>query len=67
MQQLEEECPCTEAGCERRGDCVACHHHHARTEMPVFCQRAESAALKALEERVFARLRAAGIALETDV
>ena len=61
MTQREPECPCTKADCERHGDCVACHINHADKEKPIFCRRPESAAGKELEERVIARLQAAGI------
>ena len=61
--QKETECPCTKADCERRGDCVACYNHHITMEKPIFCQRPEGAAIKELEERVIARLRAEGIPL----
>ena len=58
--QKENECPCAKADCERRGDCVACYKHHMPMEKPIFCRRPGSPSVKGLEERVIARLRAAG-------
>ena len=60
IMQREQDCPCTKTDCERRGDCVVCYNHHKSTEKPVFCQRPDCPAVKELEERVIARLRAAG-------
>ena len=62
----EAECPCTKADCERRGDCVACYHHHANHEKAIFCWRPENAVVQELKERVIARLRTAGIPLDLD-
>lgn len=61
--QREEDCPCTKADCERRGDCVACYaHHNSKPDSkPPFCMRPENTVPEGLEEKVLARLRAAGI------
>ena len=58
---LEDKCPCTKADCERYGDCVACYKHHEPKPNPTFCKRPGTAVPAGLEERVNARLLAAGI------
>ena len=60
LTQTENECPCTKADCERHSNCVACYNHHATLEKTIFCRRPENTVDKELEERVIARLRAAG-------
>ena len=61
--EKERECPCIKTDCERHGDCVACSEHHASKPdaKPVFCMRPENAIVRELEERVRARLMAAGL------
>ena len=59
--EKETECPCANAECERRGDCIACYMHHMSREKPIFCLRPESVVPEALLARVRARLRVAGV------
>ena len=61
--QKETECPCTKNECERRNDCVACYTHHQcmAEPVPAFCMRPENRLAKELQERVRARLKAAGL------
>ena len=65
--EREIECPCTKADCERHGDCVACYNNHVTKEKPIFCKRPEAAVPAGLEERVSAKLLAAGLTLGTGV
>ena len=47
------------------GDCVACYNLHRRAGETIFCLHADNTILEPLEERVAARLKAAGIQLFT--
>jgi len=66
--QAEQECPCPNADCERRGDCVVCFKHHASRQPPELmdCMRQESAVSKELLERIKTRLRKANMAWVDD-
>ena len=64
----EEECPCAEANCRWRGNCVVCcKHHHNRKEavsdLP-FCMRPENeyAVPAGLESRVVNKMEQLGLA-----
>jgi hypothetical protein len=66
----EKECPCTNADCQRHGDCVACFVYHTHKPEPdhVICLRHENTTLPmGLKERVGARLQAAGIPIRVGV
>ena len=62
--QKETECPCTEIDCEQHCDCVACYRLEAVMQKLPFCMRMENTIFKGLEQRVNARLLAAGIPLD---
>ena len=59
--QKEDECPCLDDDCPRRGDCLSCHMLETSMENLPSCMHPENAVSKELAARVNARLRAAGM------
>ena len=63
VAQKEDECPCLDDDCPRRGNCFSCYMGEASVENLPSCMRPENAASIELIERVNARLRAFGMQL----
>jgi nucleoside 2-deoxyribosyltransferase len=67
VAQKEDECPCLDDDCPRRGNCFSCYMGEASVENLPSCMRPENAASKELIARVNARLRAFGMQLGDSV
>ena len=60
LDDKENDCPCPNTSCPRRGDCIACFDAHTTKEKREMCRRPEIMCAPEVLARVDKRLRAAG-------